>query len=154
MTAPEESARPTRRQQRSDTPSPAMGIREEDLEPHAALRYVARLLKVLAVLLLILMVANFILGLVQEGPAVLAELLVGATQMIVFAGLLWAAGDLSLMLIESNHDLRAVRILMGRMNGRLQRMEEQDRSLRPGPEVPAPGATTPDRSGTGRPPPG
>jgi hypothetical protein len=30
------------------------------------------------------------------------------------------------MLIESNHDLRATRILMGRVNGKLQRLTEME----------------------------
>jgi hypothetical protein len=38
--------------------------------------------------------------------------------------MLWGAADLALMLIESNHDLRATRILVGRLNGRVQRLEE------------------------------
>jgi hypothetical protein len=49
-------------------------------------------------------------------------ILVEGTRIVVFAGLLWAAGDLAIMLIESNHDLRAVRILLGRLNGRMDRL--------------------------------
>jgi hypothetical protein len=51
--------------------------------------------------------------------------MVEATRIIVFAGLLWAAGDMALMLIESNHDLRATRILVGRLNGKVSRLEAQ-----------------------------
>ena len=91
-------------------------VREEDLEPFAALRYIARLFKVLALLLLLLLVAEVALGLMQGGTAALAGLLVEATRLLVFAGFLWGAGDLALMLIESNHDLRAIRILVARLN--------------------------------------
>jgi hypothetical protein len=99
-------------------------VREEDLEPHAGLRYVARLFKVLALLLLLMLVAEIVIGLTQQGTAALPTLLVEATRMVVFAGFLWGAGDMALMLIESNHDLRATRILLGRMNGRMQRWME------------------------------
>lgn len=102
--------------------APEMRVREEDLEPHAGLRYIARLFKVLAVLLILLLLAEVIIGLSQGGPGALPTLLIEATRLIVFAGFLWGAGDLALMLIESNHDLRATRILVGRLNGRMQRI--------------------------------
>ena len=112
-------------------PGPAR-VRDEDLEPHAGLRYVAKLFKALAVLLLVMLAAEVIIGLQQEGTAALATLLVEATRIIVFAGLLWGSGDLALMLIESNHDLRATRILVGRVSYRLQKLlEDEGRSEGP-----------------------
>ena len=104
--------------------SPEMRVRDEDLEPHAGLRYIARLFKVLAVLLVLLLIAEVVIGLMRGGQTVLPTLLIEATRLIVFAAFLWAAGDLALMFIESNHDLRATRILVGRLNGRLQRVME------------------------------
>jgi hypothetical protein len=101
---------------------PEARVREDDLEPHAGLRYVARLFKVLAVLLMLLLVAEIIIGLTQQGAQAVGTLLIEATRLIVFAGLLWGGGDIALMLIESNHDLRATRILVGRINATLQRM--------------------------------
>jgi hypothetical protein len=101
-----------------------MSVREEDFEPHAGLRYIARLFKLLAILLLLLLVAEAVLGLRQQGQAAIPTLLVEATRLIVFAGLLWGAADMALMLIESNHDLRATRILVGRLNGRVERLEQ------------------------------
>jgi hypothetical protein len=68
-----------------------------------------------------MLVAEVVIGFQQEGTAALTTLLVEATRMVVFAGFLWAGGDLAIMLIESNHDLRAVRILLGRLNGRIDR---------------------------------
>ena len=102
--------------------APEMRVREEDLEPHAGLRYIARLFKVLAVLLILLLIAEVIIGLSQGGATALPTLLIEATRLIVFAGFLWGAGDMALMFIESNHDLRATRILVGRLNARLQRI--------------------------------
>ena len=102
--------------------APEMRVREEDLEPHAGLRYIARLFKVLAVLLILLLLAEVIIGLSQGGSGALPTLLIEATRLIVFAGFLWGSGDMALMFIESNHDLRATRILVGRLNARLQRI--------------------------------
>jgi hypothetical protein len=105
--------------------SPDMQVREEDLEPHAGLRYIARLFKVLAILLLLLLIAEIIIGVAAEGGAAIPTLMVEATRLIVFAGLLWGLGDIALMLIESNHDLRATRILVGRLNGRVTTLGER-----------------------------
>jgi hypothetical protein len=106
----------------AEGPPPAARVREEDLEPHEGLRYIARLFKVLAILLILLLIGEVVIGLVQEGGDAIPTLLVEATRLIVFAGFLWGAGDLALMLIESNHDLRATRILMGRLNGKMERL--------------------------------
>ena len=104
--------------------TPQMDVRDEDLEPHAGLRYIARLFKILAFLLILLVIAEIVLGLVQQGEQAIPQLLIEATRLIVFAGLLWGAADMGLMLIESNHDLRATRILVGRLNNRVQRLEQ------------------------------
>lgn len=101
---------------------PAARVRDEDLEPFAALRYIARLFKVLATILVILLVAEIALGLMQAGTGALVNLLVSATRLLVFAGLLWGAGDIALMLIESNHDLRATRILVARLYNQVARL--------------------------------
>ena len=102
--------------------APAARVRDEDLEPHDGLRYIAKLFKALAILLIFMLVAEIIIGFQQDGMAALGELLIEATRLIVFAGFLWAAGDLAVMFIESNHDLRAARILLGRLNGKIDRM--------------------------------
>ncbi len=113
-----------RQEENYDDAPPDARVREEDLEPHSGLRYVARLFKVLAILLIVMLVAEIIIGLTQQGSAAIVTLLVEATRTIVFAGLLWGIGDLCLMLIESNHDLRATRILVGRVNSTLERISE------------------------------
>ena len=108
-------------------------VREEDLEPHAGLRYVARLFKLLSVLLILLLIGEVVLNLIRQGGDAVPFLLVEATRLIVFAGLLWGAADMALMLIESNHDLRATRILVGRMNAKIQRLEEASSVTPPPP---------------------
>jgi hypothetical protein len=108
----------TNRRQRDAVAQPPLvaQVRDDDLEPHAGLRYIARLFKILAILLIVLMIAEVIIGLTQQGTSSLPTLMIEATRLIVFAGFLWGAGDMALMLIESNHDLRAARILLGRIN--------------------------------------
>lgn len=127
---------------------PQMDVRDEDLEPHAGLRYIARMFKILAILLIFLLIAEIVLGLVQQGQSAIPQLLVEATRLIVFAGLLWGAADMGLMLIESNHDLRATRILVGRLNNRVQRLEQIYTGTLPGgsgprPQLPPPPPNTP-----------
>ena len=107
-------------ERRDGTPDLA-DVRDEDLEPHAGLRYIARLFKVLALLLFLVMVAEIVLSLVQGTRVELV--LLAATRLLVISALLWAGADLALMLIESNHDLRATRILVGRLNEKVQRLE-------------------------------
>lgn len=137
---------------------PQMDVRDEDLEPHAGLRYIARLFKILSILLILLLIAEIVLGLVQQGQSAIPQLLVEATRLVVFAGLLWGAADMGLMLIESNHDLRATRILVGRLNNRVQRLEQIATGTLPGaggraPSLPPPPPGTPrdrDRDPRGR----
>ena len=95
-------------------------VREEDLEPHAGLRYIAWLFKVLAILMLLVLIAEIAIGLRTGGAVAMTTLMVEATRLVVFAAFLWAAGDMALMFVESNHDLRALRILMSRMAQRGQ----------------------------------
>jgi hypothetical protein len=119
-------AEPKTQTERRDFPGPTAPpearVRDDDLEPHAGLRYIARMFKVLAILLGLLMIAEIVLGLTRDGTAAIGTLLIQATQLVVFASLLWGLGDIALMLIESNHDLRATRILVGRVNNNLQQL--------------------------------
>jgi hypothetical protein len=90
-------------------------VREEDMEPHAGLRYIAWLFKLLAILMVLVLIAELVIGLRSGTPMAMTTLMVEATRLVVFAAFLWAAGDMALMFIESNHDLRATRILVGRL---------------------------------------
>lgn len=96
-------------------------VREHDLEPYVTLNYIAKLFKVLAVVMMIMLVAEVIFGLTSEGAAAFATLIGEATKLLVVAGLMWAGGDIALLLIDAGHDLRVVRILLGRINAELHR---------------------------------
>ena len=102
-------------------------IRTEDLEPYVALRYVARLFKVLAILMMVMMIGEVATGLVMGGTHALMTLLGEATRLLVLAGLMWAGGDITLLLIDAGHDLRVARILLGRINASLHQGRPADR---------------------------
>lgn len=91
-------------------------VRDEDLQPYVTLRYIARLFKILAVLMVVLMIGEVITGLVTAGTGALVTLIGEATKLLVIAGLMWAAGDITVLLIDAGHDLRVARILLGRIN--------------------------------------
>jgi hypothetical protein len=92
------------------------------LEPHASLRYVGRLFKALAIGLFLLLIAELGFGIAQDGFDALPLLLLEVAQLVLFTGLMWGAGDLAYIVIETNHDVRASRVLLWQLN-MLQRME-------------------------------
>lgn len=96
-------------------------VRTQDLEPYITLRYIAKLFKVLAVLMVVMLIGEIIAGVTAEGAASLPQLIGEITQMLVLAGLMWGGGDLTLLGIDAGHDLRVVRILLGRINAELHR---------------------------------
>ncbi|HWS71559.1 MAG TPA: zinc ribbon domain-containing protein [Thermoanaerobaculia bacterium] len=96
-------------------------VRTEDLEPYITLRYIARLFKVLAILMAVMMVGEIVTGLFTDGGQAILNLIGETTRLLVISGLLWAAGDITLLLIDAGHDLRVVRILLGRVNAELHR---------------------------------
>jgi hypothetical protein len=95
-------------------------VRDEDLEPYVTLRYIARLFKILAILMVVMLVGEVVTGLVTEGGAALMTLIGEATKLLVIAGLMWGGGDITVLLIDAGHDLRVARILLGRINASLQ----------------------------------
>ena len=101
-------------------------VRDEDLEPYVTLRYIARLFKVLAVLMLVMLIGEVITGLATSGVAALITLLGEATRFLVLAGMLWAGGDITILLIDAGHDLRVARILLGRINATLHERNEKE----------------------------
>jgi hypothetical protein len=96
-------------------------FRQEDLEPYVTLRYIARLFKVLAVLMILMLIGEVVTGLATEGKAAVITLLGEATRLLVLSGLMWAGGDITVLLIDAGHDLRVIRILLGRVNAQMHR---------------------------------
>jgi hypothetical protein len=96
-------------------------VRTDDLEPYVTLRYIARLFKILAILMVLMMIGEVVTGLVTEAGAALPTLIAEVTQMLVLAGVMWAGGDITILLIDLGHDIRVSRILLGRINAELHR---------------------------------
>jgi hypothetical protein len=98
---------------------PLFGIRTADIEPYTGLRYLSKLFRMIAVVLVLLLVAEVVTGIVRDGAEAITTLLAEVSRLIVLAGLLWGAGDLAILLIDVGHDVRAARILIARQTSHL-----------------------------------
>lgn len=96
----------------------AGSIRAEDTEPYLALQYVARLFKIAAMVVVVALTAEVIAGVAMEGAGALFPLFAEVIRGIVLAAILWGAGDLTVLLIDVGHDVRAARVLLGRISAR------------------------------------
>jgi len=106
----------------SDTEHTIAGVtvREEDVEPIKGITRIAALFRGMAILLVIMMVLQVVFGLSSPVPVSIGVLLGDTVRLVIFAGLLWAGGDLAVLWVKSHHDLRATRILMARVAYMLQ----------------------------------
>ena len=95
-------------------PEMLTGVRASDIEPYTGLRYLSKLFRMLAIGIVLFWVAEVVLGFVSQGAAALPTLLAESVKLIVSAALLWASGDLAILLIDVGHDVRATRIFLAR----------------------------------------
>lgn len=98
-------------------------IRAEDTEPYIGLQYVARLFKIVAMIVVVAIIAEVVAGLAYEGVGAGFNLFAEVIQGGVLAAMLWGAGDLTLLFIDVGHDVRAARVLLGRMSTRMNATE-------------------------------
>jgi hypothetical protein len=120
---------------------PLLGVRTADIEPYTGLRYLSKLFRMIAVVIVLLLVAEVVTGVVRDGSEALITLLAEASRLIVLAGLLWGAGDLAILLIDMGHDVRAARILVARQTAHMAAQQPSPANDRPADARPsAPGA--------------
>ena len=67
-----------------DTPE-IPGVRQTDLEPYVGLRYLSKLFRLIAIILLLLLVAEIVTGITTQGSAAIPTLLGEASRLIVLA---------------------------------------------------------------------
>ena len=129
---PAEAGRPAAGARPPAKPGPLdalMQVRATDIEPYVGLRYLSKLFKLMAVILLLLLVAEIVVGVARYGTEAIPTLLGETSKLIVAAGLLWGIGDLAILLIDVGHDVRAARILLGRQAA--HHLQEHHRDRRP-----------------------
>jgi hypothetical protein len=90
-------------------------VREDDIEPVKGLRTIAVIFRGLSIILLVLMVLQVLFAATSAVPLSPGVVVADAVRLIIFAGLLWGAGDLAVLFVKSHYDLRATRILMARV---------------------------------------
>jgi hypothetical protein len=105
------------------------GIRATDIEPYTGLRYLSKLFRFMAIILLLLLVAEIATGLYAQGAASIPTLLGEASRLIVLAGVLWGTGDLAHLLIDVGHDVRASRVLLARQTYHMTKDAMHERPL-------------------------
>jgi hypothetical protein len=105
------------------------GIRATDIEPYTGLRYLSKLFRFMAIILLLLLVAEIATGLYAQGAASIPTLLGEASRLIVLAGVLWGTGDLAHLLIDVGHDVRASRVLLARQTYHIAKDALHDKPL-------------------------
>ena len=99
---------------RHPDPDARTHVRASDIEPYIGLRYLSKLFRFMAIILVLLLLAEVVTGLMKQGRTAIPTLLGEMSRLIVLAGLLWGTGDLAILLIDVGHDVRAARILLGR----------------------------------------
>lgn len=113
-------------------------VREDDIEPVKGIRALAILFRGMAILLLLLMLAQLVIGFSGTVPVSIGVLLAEAVRLLIFAGLLWAIGDLAVLWVKSHYDIRATRILTARILHLLRDIAESRGAG--GPATPAGGS--------------
>jgi hypothetical protein len=98
-----------------------VAVREDDIEPVKGLRTIAVIFRGLSLVLLLLMVLQVIFAATNAVPLSAGVVVAEAVRLVIFAGLLWGAGDLAVLFVKSHYDLRATRILMARVAHALDR---------------------------------
>jgi hypothetical protein len=125
--APRGNGKPT--EQHQEEGAIIAGIRATDIEPYTGLRYLSKLFRFMAIIVLLLAIAEVATGLYAQGAAAIPTLLGEVSRLIVIAGVLWGTGDLAHLLIDVGHDVRASRVLLARQTYHIAKDALHDRPL-------------------------
>lgn len=104
-----------RRGVNSDALRGGVSMRDQDIEGTKGLHSVAILFRILAGLLMVVAVLQFVNGITSTVEISYGVLTAEIIRLVIGAGLLWGAGDLADLFVKSHHDIRATRILTKRM---------------------------------------
>ena len=97
-----------------------VSVRDEDIESTTGLRSVGMMmLRALAALVLVLMVAEIVSALGGPGDVAWHVRFAEAVRLAIVSALLWGAAEFAAFCIKAHGDLRATRILMARLVFRL-----------------------------------
>src|SRR5438067_9275780 len=79
---------------------PLFQVRTADIEPYTGLRYLSKLFRLIAIVLVLMLVAEVVTGLARQGMESVPTLVSEVSRLIVLAGLLWGVGDLAVLLVD------------------------------------------------------
>jgi len=102
-------------------------VRQSDVEPYTALRWLGTLFKAAAVFLAVAVFGQFIAEMRFAGAAAVPALLGELAKTTVLAVVLWGGGDLVRLLIQLGNDVRAERILLSRLVHRTRPHPDEQR---------------------------
>lgn len=124
------------RRRRDKAASGKLPMRDEDYDHMRGISIVAILLKSVAVILIVVMLAQIYFTVTDPAgmPVTPGTIMGEAVRLLAFAAFLWGGADLALMLTRSHHETRATRILMQRQNSLLARILRGDRKMGKEPE--------------------
>jgi hypothetical protein len=112
-----------------------VAVREDDLESVKGIRTIAVLFRGMAMILIVLAGLQVFFAATSTVPLSVGVVSAEVVRLIIFAGLLWGAGDLAVLAIKSHHDLRATRILTARLAYMARQIGEKNGTLLPASET-------------------
>lgn len=107
-------------------------VRTDDIERANGLHSIARLFRGLAGMLVVLIGVQIFNGVTADVPPAISAMATDAIRLLLFAGVLWGAGDLAELFVKSHYDLRATRILLGRLTHVLGQQQQGIGTIRSG----------------------
>lgn len=124
------------RRRRSKEAAAKLPMRDEDWDAMRGIRVVSIVLKTVAVILVLVMIAQIYFALTDPSgmPVTPGTIMGEAVRLLAFAAFLWGGADLAMMLTRSHHETRATRILMQRQNNLLSKILRGERKMSRTPE--------------------